>query len=74
MRVQSSLVSKQPGANTMSKFDITVQTEEYESIKLSDFDDNLWLSVWKIGSHCSANLTREKVVELRNALNQFLGE
>jgi len=56
----------------MSKFDITVQTEDYESIKLSDYDDNLWLSVWKIGSHCSVNLTREQVIELRNALNQFL--
>jgi hypothetical protein len=56
----------------MSKFDITVQTEDYESIKLSDYDDNLWLSVWKIGSHCSANLTRDQVIELRNALNQFL--
>jgi hypothetical protein len=56
----------------MSKFDITVQTEDYESIKLSDYDNNLWLSVWKIGSHCSANLTRDQVIELRNALNQFL--
>lgn len=56
----------------MSKFDITVQTEDYESIKLSDYDDNLWLSVWKIGSHCSVNLTRDQVIELRDALNQFL--
>jgi hypothetical protein len=56
----------------MSKFDITIKTEDYESIKLSDYDDNLWLSVWKIGSHCSANLTRDKVIELRNGLNQFL--
>lgn len=56
----------------MSKFDITVQTEDYESIKLSDYDENLWLSVWKIGSHCSANLTRDQVIELRDALNQFL--
>ncbi len=56
----------------MSKFDITVQTEDYESIKLSDYDNNLWLSVWKIGSHCSANLTRDQVIELRNALNQFI--
>lgn len=56
----------------MSKFDITVQTEDYESIKLSDFEANLWLSVWKIGSHCSVNLTRDQVIELRDALNQFL--
>jgi hypothetical protein len=56
----------------MSKFDITVQTQDYESIKLSDYDDNLWLSVWKIGSHCSENLTRDQVIELRDALNQFL--
>jgi hypothetical protein len=58
----------------MSKFDVTIQTEDYEKINLSDFDDNLWLSLWKVGSHCSTNLTREQVVELRNALNQFLGE
>ena len=56
----------------MSKFDVTIKTEEYESIKLSDYEDNLWLSVWKIGSHCSANLTREQVIELRDALNTFL--
>jgi hypothetical protein len=58
----------------MSKFDITIKTEDYEKINLSDFDDNLWLSLWKVGSHCSTNLTRDQVVELRNALNQFLGE
>lgn len=58
----------------MSKFDITIKTEDYEKINLSDFDDNLWLSLWKVNSHCSTNLTRDQVVELRNALNQFLGE
>jgi|GEM_PF-6175407 len=56
----------------MSKFDVTIKTEDYESIKLSDYEDNLWLSVWKIGSHCSANLTRDQVIELRDALNRFI--
>lgn len=58
----------------MSKFDITIKTEDYEKINLSDYEDKLWLSLWKVGSHCSTNLTRDQVVELRNALNQFLGE
>ena len=58
----------------MSKFDVTVRTDDYEKINLSDFEDNLWVSLWKAGSHCSTQLTREQVVELRNALNKFLGE
>ena len=58
----------------MSKFDVTVRTDDYEKINLSDFEDNLWVSLWKVGSHCSTQLTREQVIELRDALNQFLGE
>ena len=58
----------------MSKFDVTVRTDDYEKINLSDFEDNLWVSLWKVGSHCSTQLNREQVIELRNALNRFLGE
>lgn len=58
----------------MSKFDITIKTEDYEKINLSDYEDKLWLSLWKVGSHCSTSLTRDQVVELRNALDQFIGE
>ena len=56
----------------MSKFDVTVKTEESESIKLSDIDDNLWLSVWKLGAHAAVAINRDKVIELRDALNTFL--
>ena len=60
----------------MSKqeFEARIELENYERITVSEHEDGLWLSVWKIGSHCSANLTREQVAELRDALNKFLGE
>ena len=59
----------------MSKeFEATVRTQEYEKVSLSNFEDNLWLSVWGGRAHCSTQLTREQVFELRDALNRFLGE
>lgn len=59
----------------MSKeFEATVRTQEYEKVSLSNFEDNLWMSVWGGRAHCSTQLTREQVAELRDALNRFLGE
>ena len=58
----------------MSKkeFDTCIDLEAVDRLTLSEHDNGLWLSVWKIGSHCSANLTREQVAELRDALTTFL--
>jgi hypothetical protein len=56
------------------EFEATVKTQEYEKINISNFEENLWLSVWGGRAHCSTQLTREQVIELRDALNKYLEE
>ena len=58
----------------IKEFEATVRTQEYKKISLSNFEDNLWMSLWGGRAYCSTQLTREQVVELRDALNKFLGE
>jgi hypothetical protein len=65
---------KQPGANIMKEFEAIIRTQEYDKVNLSNLEDDLWLSVWGGRAHCSTQLSRDKVIELRDALNRFLGE
>ena len=59
----------------MSKeFEARVELENYDRIAISDYEDGLWLSVWKTGAYAAVPVSREKVIELRDALNKFLGE
>jgi hypothetical protein len=44
-------------------------------MSLSEFEDgDLWISIFKVGCYASANINKNKVIELRDALNKFLGE
>jgi len=54
------------------KFEATVRTQECEKVMLSNFEEDLWMSVWGIRSHMSIQLNLSQVTELRDALNQFL--
>jgi hypothetical protein len=54
------------------KFEATVRTQECEKVMLSNFEEDLWMSVWGIRSHMSIQLNHEQAAELRDALNQFL--
>lgn len=54
------------------KFEATVRTQECEKVMLSNFEEDLWMSVWGIRSHMSIQLNHDQAVELRDALNQFL--
>ena len=60
----------------MSKkeFEAQIELEDLNRITLSDYEDDLYFSLWKIGAYASARVPREKVIELRDALNKFLGE
>lgn len=59
----------------MSKqFEATVRTQEFEKVILSNFEEDLWMSVWGTRSHISIQLNHEQVAELRDALNQFLSQ
>ena len=61
----------------MSKqeFEVRIELPSHESINLSEFEDgDLWISIFKVGCYASANINKNKVIELRDALNQFLGE
>ena len=60
----------------MSKqeFETRIELDQLDRLSLSEHEDGLWLSVWKVGAYVSAPISRDKVIELRDALNQFLGE
>lgn len=59
----------------MSKtFEATVKTQECEKVMLSNFEEDLWMSVWGTRSHISVQMNREQVAQLRDALNQFLSQ
>ena len=58
----------------MSKkeFDTCIDLEAVDRLTLSEHDHGLWLSVWKLGAHVAVAINRDKVIELRDALNTFL--
>ena len=58
----------------MSKkeFDTCIDLEAVDRLTLSEHDNGLWLSVWKLGAHAAVAVNRDKVIELRDALNTFL--
>jgi len=60
----------------MSKpeFEAQIELEDYNRITVSDHDDGLHFSLWKIGAYAAASVPREKVIELRDALNRFLSQ
>jgi hypothetical protein len=60
----------------MSKleFEAQIELEDLNRITVSDHFDGLYFSLWKLGAYAAAPLPREKVIELRDALNKFLGE
>ena len=59
----------------MSKqeFEARIELPNHESMSLSEFEDgDLWISIFKVGCYASANINKNKVIELRDALNTFL--
>jgi hypothetical protein len=60
----------------MSKqeFETRIELDQLDRLSLSEHEDGLWLSVWKVGAYVSTPMSRDKVIELRDALSQFLGE
>ena len=58
----------------MSKkeFDTCIDLEGVDRLTLSEHDHGLWLSVWKLCAHAAVAINRDKVIELRDAINTFL--
>lgn len=60
----------------MSKqeFEAQIELENFSRITISDYEDGLYFSLWKLGAYAASPVSREQVIELRDALNVFLGE
>ena len=59
----------------MSKqeFEARIELPNHERMSLSEFEDgDLWVSIFKVGCYASTNVNKNKVIELRDALNTFL--
>jgi hypothetical protein len=52
----------------------SIKTENYDSVALSEHDGGLWLTIWKIGAHCSAHLNQEQIKELHQAIGEYIKE
>lgn len=52
----------------------SIKTENYDRVALSEHDGGLWLTIWKIGAHCSAHLNQEQIKELHQAIGEYIKE
>ena len=51
-----------------------VTAENYDRISLSEHEGGLWMSIWKVGAHCSAHLNQEQLREFHKAVGEYLKE
>jgi hypothetical protein len=56
------------------EFKARVELENYDRLFLRDEDGEMWLSIYKLGSYAGVPMSRDKVVQLRDALNTYLGQ
>ncbi len=56
------------------EFKAQIELENLNRITISDYEDGLYFSLWKLGAYAASPVPRKQVIELRNALNEFLGE
>jgi hypothetical protein len=56
------------------EFQARIELEGYERLLLRDDGEELWISIYKIGSYAGAPMSRDKVVQLRDALNIYLDQ
>lgn len=56
------------------EFEARIELEGYERLLLRDDGEELWVSIYKIGSYAGVPMSRDKVVQLRDALNIYLGQ
>jgi hypothetical protein len=53
---------------------ISVNARDGDTINLSLHSDGIWVSMFKSSSYASTMMTRSQAIELRDALNTFLGD
>jgi quinol monooxygenase YgiN len=51
-----------------------VTAENYDRISLSDYEGGLWMSIWKVGAHCSIHLNQEQIKEFHKAIGEYIKE
>jgi hypothetical protein len=56
------------------EFEARIELEGYERLLLRDDGEEMWISIYKIGSYAGVPVSRDKVVQLRDALNIYLGQ
>lgn len=52
----------------------TIRAEDNNKVNLSEHDGGLWLSIWKVGAHCSAHFNQEQLRELHQAIGEYIKE
>ena len=52
--------------------DIQIKTADYEKLCISDYEQDIWISIWHMKAHASIHLNKEQVTQLRDELNKYL--
>jgi len=56
------------------EFRACIELENYDRLLLRDEGEEMWVSIYKLGSYAGVPMSRDKVVQLRDALNTYLGQ
>lgn len=56
------------------EFEARIELEHYDRLLLRDDGEELWVSIYKLGSYAGVPMSRDSVVQLRDALNIYLGQ
>jgi hypothetical protein len=62
------ITPSQQGAN----MDVQIKTADYEKLCISDYEQDIWISIWHMKAHAAIHLNKEQVTQLRDELNKYL--
>jgi len=52
--------------------DVQIETTDYEKLCISDYEQDIWISIWHMKAHASIHFNKEQATQLRDELNKYL--
>ena len=50
----------------------SIRCADHSGVRVSDYDDGVWISIHRQGAHAGIPMTRKQAEELRDAIIDFL--
>jgi hypothetical protein len=67
-----SVIRSRPHQLKDSQMEYIVRGADHSGVRVSDYDDGVWISIHRQGAHAGIPLTREQAEQLRDAIIAFL--